>query len=579
MAEVKESLRALYLHNDPSSFQHLLGFTQPVDIFNEDEFKTGEVEVFDATEVHVNEEDRPDDSKDDLHERILNIKNINNTKATESEESSNYASENRFGIETLQCSLCELQCDTGGALKQHKLTFHRGEENFAEKSTPDLKAKKRIRESLHCVKCDKTFKHGGAFRRHKLIEHKENEEEVEKEWEALQQNFQWPCELCGKKFLDQHNMKVHKRKEHAVKRNEDLRESLHCVQCDQKFKYGRAFRQHKLIEHGENEAEVEKEWKTLQQNFQWPCKKCGKKFVNRQNVMLHKKMEHPVNRSMDEEERKIIRRDRERIKRKRRVVCEHCNKDVSVNALKEHIKAHKRKLFVPGQDFDCTLCGFGEGKYGYQYGLGKYRSEDALQRHVLKCHSGLVYKCEFCDFTARMPHAKARHVKRHHGAKTLQCDSCYKWFAVSSHLKAHIKSIHQKVKDKKCPHCGEAFQAGRGFTAHVNRHTNNRQFACETCGKSFLVHSHLKEHAKRHTLPYFCDNCELRFGSDTTLKDHRRIEHDQVPIKCRHGCGWTCWQKTSRNRHEKSCGLNPLPGAPYTVSAGTASSLTLQVNL
>ena len=117
-------------------------------------------------------------------------------------------------------------------------------------------------------KCEKTFKHGGAFRRHKLIEHKENEEEVEKEWEALQQNVQWPCELCGKKFLDQHNMKVHKRKEHAVKRNEDLRESLHCVQCDQKFKYGRAFRQHKLIEHGENEAEVEKEWKTLQQNWE-----------------------------------------------------------------------------------------------------------------------------------------------------------------------------------------------------------------------------------------------------------------------------------------------------------------------
>ena len=123
------------------------------------------------------------------------------------------------------------------------------------------------------------------------------------------------------------------------------------------------------------------------------------------------------------------------------------------------------------------------------------------------------------------------------------------------------------------------FQAGRGFTAHVNRHTDNRQFACETCGKSFLVHSHLKEHAKRHTLPYFCDNCDSRFGSDINLKGHRRIVHEQQPIQCRHGCGWSCWQSTSRNRHEKSCGLNPIPGAPYTVSAGTASSLTLQVNL
>ena len=46
LVEVKESLQALYHDNDSSSFQHLLGFSQPVEIFNEVEFKIEEVDVF-----------------------------------------------------------------------------------------------------------------------------------------------------------------------------------------------------------------------------------------------------------------------------------------------------------------------------------------------------------------------------------------------------------------------------------------------------------------------------------------------------------------------------------------------------
>ena len=79
-----------------------------------------------------------------------------------------------------------------------------------------------------------------------------------------------------------------------MKRTKDLRESLHCAECDSKFRVGSAFRRHKLVEHGANEEEVEKEWKTLEQNFQWQCKKCGKKFLNRGNMAVHKTKEHPV---------------------------------------------------------------------------------------------------------------------------------------------------------------------------------------------------------------------------------------------------------------------------------------------
>ena len=461
MAEVKESLRALYLDNDSSSFQHLLGFTEAVGVFNEDEFNT------DVEEVNVTKENRPDDlkddAKDDLHHKIRNINNVNVNTVTKSEESANNKSENQFDTGTLQCSLCEFKCNDGEALKQHKLAFHREEEKCAQKSTPGLK---NLRKSLDCAKCDTKFRHGGAFRRHKFIKHGENEEEVEKEWKALQQNFGWSCETCGKKFLDQHNMRVHTKREHSAK---------------------------------------------------------GK---------------------VDKEERKKFREERRRIRLRRRVVCEHCSTSVLAKSLRMHIKAHQRKNFAPQQDFNCTMC-FTR--------LGKFRSEDALERHMFNFHSGLVYHCEFCDNTSTTPPEKRRHIRAKHKARTVQCNECEKRFVGEGDLRAHIKARHEKVKDKQCPHCGEAFQAGRAFTAHVNRHTDNRQFSCETCGKSFLVESHLKEHTKSHTLPYFCDECDSRFGSHESMKAHRRIVHEQEQIECRHGCGWKCWQIANRGRHEKSC--------------------------
>ena len=291
--------------------------------------------------------------------------------------------------------------------------------------------------------------------------------------------------------------------------------------------------------------------------------------LDQSNLTLHVKRQHPVRKITNKQERDEISKEKSKIRGKRRVICDHCNKSVKgLTSLKKHLKAHERNDFAPQKNFDCTMCGH-----------GKYKSEDALQRHVANCHSGLVYQCELCDNTSTSPQAKRYHIIRNHVAKSLQCNFCDQRFVGKGYLKTHIRIRHEKVKDKQCPHCGEAFQASRAFKAHVNRHTDNRQFACETCGKAFLVESHLKEHTKRHTLPYLCDKCDLRFGSDSSLKGHKRIVHEQQQVQCRHGCGWNCWQIANRNRHEKSCKLNPLPGAPYTVSVGTASSFTLQVKL
>ena len=113
--------------------------------------------------------------------------------------------------------------------------------------------------------------------------------------------------------------------------------------------------------------------------------------------------------------------------------------------------------------------------------------------------------------------------------------------------------MEEKVKNKQCPHCDEAFKDHRAFEAHVNRHTDNRPYGCKTCGKTYLAKTHLAVHAKCHTLPKRCEQCDLRFGRSDALKKHIRLVHEQQQVKCRHGCGWTCWETRGRGRHEKTC--------------------------
>ena len=299
--------------------------------------------------------------------------------------------------------------------------------------------------------------------------------------------------------------------------------SLECSKCDRKFlpttfnrkfKAGVAFRQHMMIEHTETEEEVMKEW-------EMKLKKCR-------------------------EERNQIKRERAKVRRQRRTVCEICSKDVFFHRLKSHLKTHNnRNDFALRQNFNCTMCAVGKN----------IRNKDTLERHMVQWHSGIVYKCDFCDHTSSNPQRKRSHMASWHWEKTFKCDYCDKMYSEDSRLAQHIKVRHEKVKTKQCPHCGEAFQASRAFTAHVNRHTNNRQFACATCGKSYLMMSHLKEHEKRHTQPYLCNECDRRFGAAENLKRHIKTVHEQeqIQLECRHGCGWTYTQPTSRNRHEKTC--------------------------
>ena len=553
LAEVVEALKVLYLKNDPSSLENLLRTTgvsvksELVDAIEDHEFK---VDIKDVLDEHA---------FNNIEDEIA----VNESESNGSDHSEDQEEDEDWKPERK-------------ALKKSNNVF----KSEDEESTLGFKAKKsETAESLQCNMCEIKFKQGGAYKRHKLTVHNEKEEDVNTEWEKLQQDFQWSCRNCGRKFLNRHNLHLHIRKEHPQeespnkkRKNKPPVKDSKCPYCPNKKLYSQYYLKVHIFNAHKDKRDLHSD---LEARFS--CDKCDDEhFWDKTSLTYHQETQHSVsatcklcskvlsNSIIMKQHMKLMHSDSNRS-----VVCEHCSKEFKT---KTFLKRHIERLHsnTSPWKFPCALCS-----------MGRCNSEEALQKHMLECHSGLKYQCEKCDKSFTSPHARSQHERNQHEEKTLQCDQCDMRFVLGSKLRAHIKKTHQKIKNQICPHCGEAFEAySVAFKAHVNRHTENRQFGCETCGKSFLVEGHLKSHKKLHTLPYFCDKCDSRFGSTLALKEHTRIVHDQQEILCRHGCGYSSWTTAGRNRHEKSyCKLNPLPNAPYTISAGTANSLTMQVNL
>ena len=168
------------------------------------------------------------------------------------------------------------------------------------------------------------------------------------------------------------------------------------------------------------------------------------------------------------------------------------------------------------------------------------RTDKMLQKHVLEVHSGVKYVCSHCTKSFASDLGRRTH-QLVHGEKTELCNYCDKKFN-TRFLKTHIKHVHLKEKDKICPHCGEAFFQINSLKIHVLRHTDDRQFPCDACGKSFLTKRDIKQHIMSHTLPYQCDQCEMkRYASKSLLKEHVQMKHNGRKQECRFNCGIIWW--------------------------------------
>ena len=551
---------------------------------------------------------------------ILQNTRVKTKKEVKKKEISNYDQEGKDNNETviadisleqnnlvnISCNLCAKKFSQGQDYRKHKYIIHEQDEDVIWKEWEKIKSdmnQKLIKEkecttwsfrtkgTNDCKYCNKVIKGSDNIKMHYALKHREDMitehpyilltypcfecdlmflGSVDRT-KHLHDNHgkAWICKACGKTFVTRKKRLKH-RLEHA---DEIKAKGITTGIKDQECPYC-----HKMYE----KLNPDKRWRpnidrhtfNLHKNklFNHPeitslaiCNVCNTEFYCKQDLEKHEKLVHSEIKSVCQvcskvTSNKTALREHMNVHSNETHVCKICSLTYrSFTCLRRHhYKIHQDKLFA------CKLCTFTS------------QTDETLQKHILQDHSGVQYFCVHCPLSYKKVYLRNLHEKRSHGQKTEKCKECDKTFSDIGYMNAHIKSVHQKEKDKICPHCGEAFFYVESFKIHVLRHTNNRQFPCEVCGKYFLSQRDVQSHMGSHTLPYKCDKCEKCYASKHALKDHTKMRHEGIRQECRFSCGYENWYKRQCMNHEKTCSLNPVPGAPYSVAVGTASSLTLQ---
>jgi len=191
------------------------------------------------------------------------------------------------------------------------------------------------------------------------------------------------------------------------------------------------------------------------------CEKCEKDFSQRGQLKIH----------------------RERHNSSSRKKCNQCGKLFTAEkGLKAHIQhIHAEKHLKCGQ---CDLM---------------FSTTWVLNQHKKRVHVLKSFKCDQCKYRAKTKHTLTVHIKWSHDgvrdAKAGKCDLC-DYQGTMSHLKTHKESTHENKKNWFCKACPYSTYFKQAFQTHMQIHTGEKPYQCETCHKNFTRLSTAKAHCK-----------------------------------------------------------------------------------
>jgi len=173
------------------------------------------------------------------------------------------------------------------------------------------------------------------------------------------------------------------------------------------------------------------------------------------------------------------------------------------------------------------------------------------KHHKASCSKERVLKCDvcgregFCNTSTLQDHIRAKHTHE----RPFKCDYCNKAFPAASHL-AHHRMKKHRVNSKgelqpkvvfPCNFCGKILTTKPKMLAHVKViHQGIKDFACKSCKKSFSSKSNLDIHiGSVHTgnLPYKCEFCSKSFARKNLLSAHRQTAHQFIEAQSVHTQG------------------------------------------
>ena len=415
---------------------------------------------------------------------------------------------------TINCEICEQSFQD---IVDHISKTHKNEEIFGNKIKCDICHLTFVKKSFRnhsfkehkflCELCPNKYTSKIHLDKHSLSQH--TSDYLEKISGAKLDNGKIQCLLCEKNLKNLDTLKNHLKVMHTALKEE----SFKCDSCEKHFKTKNNLNAHKRFVHKivkEKKVKCDicnKNVKNIQLHiinshnpkvYNVPCDVCGKKFQNIEHVRNHK------NRIHNFSERKMFS-------------CNMCNVSYKNNiSLKDHNETvhDVRKENVN----KCSHC------------EKSFLSLRKLQMHT-KIHKQELIACKICnkEFKNIKAHVKEIHdlVKEHH------CKLCDKNFTRAWSLKTHIESVHSIRENIECLECKKVFNSKESLDRHVDAiHKGIKNFKCKHCDKSFGMRTNLQHHINSVHLKirYKCDFCDASYYRNSKLVKHKAKSHVLIQV-------------------------------------------------
>ncbi|KAF6209203.1 hypothetical protein GE061_014948 [Apolygus lucorum] len=233
--------------------------------------------------------------------------------------------------------------------------------------------------------------------------------------------------------------------------------------------------------------------------------------------------------------------------------------------------------------FQCTLPGCNSSfsrRWRLEAHISAHCGETPFMCDVEGCTKGYTSKSHLAR------HKKTAHVSGYSPSKLYKCphEGCDAILKTNQNLNKHVKRAH--VLQRKCPECGKMFAKTIQLKYHMQFHTGEFIYDCETCGIKFArkteynrhmrghrVHmcpysgctmgfaqwSAVRKHLKTHRPKYVCYNCNKPFIYKALLREHvashlpGHSEQEQVLKLCKcFYCNLALFSKRSLRQHIKT---------------------------
>ena len=175
----------------------------------------------------------------------------------------------------------------------------------------------------------------------------------------------------------------------------------------------------------------------------------------------------------------------------------------------------------------------------------EFASKDSLNMHTKMIHQGISrinatsnqerIQCKICEKHLACKDSLSKHNRAFHRPtskpreRPFECQQCKNTYLTSSHMKDHIKVVHENIKKYKCEVCSNEFTTSCGLKRHTNsKHDKIRSYKCGICNKAFARNFSLTEHQRNvhERKKVECEICSKGFLNRNELSDHIQVVHN-----------------------------------------------------